>query len=354
MLNILDYDRETLQKLLAAELSLEPFRATQIFRWLYKERVSTFDAMTDIAKPVRQKLSEHFIISRPQIKLTQLSKDGTKKYLFELEDGECIESVLIKQPKRYTLCTSSQVGCAMGCKFCKTATLGFKRNLKVHEIIGQILAVKEDIFGSPGDDDFYNIVLMGMGEPLNNLDNVLTVINILGDDYGLGFSERKITISTSGVVPEIAKLAAAKKRGNLAVSLNATDNETRSKIMPINKRYPIETLIDALRQFPLKGRQRITIEYVLLKGINDSPEDRKRLKKILHNIPVKINLIPYNANPELSSKLGSGFSFEPPDRETIMKWQDELLQSKLNATIRWSKGEDISAACGQLAAEGIK
>ena len=254
----------------------------------------------------------------------------------------------------------------MGCKFCKTATLGFKRNLKVHEIIGQILAVKDDIFTATKEPhtsteephtstkephtiteepptDFCNIVFMGMGEPLNNLDNVLTTINILGDDHGLGFSERKITVSTSGLVPEIAKLAAAKKRGNLAVSLNATDNETRGKIMPINKKYPIEMLIAALKQFPLKGRQRITIEYVLIKGVNDSPEDRKRLKKLLCNIPVKINLIPYN--------VGSGLAFESPDRETVVAWQEDLLSSKLNATIRWSKGEDVGAACGQLVAK---
>ena len=338
MLNILNYDRETLQKLLSADLALEPFRANQIFRWLYKERVSTFESMTDISKPVRQKLSEHFVISRPDIELVKISGDGTRKYLFKLEDGEHIESVLIKQPKRYTLCISSQVGCAMGCKFCKTATLGFKRNLKVYEIIGQVLAVKNDIC-----TDFYNIVFMGMGEPFNNLDNVLAAVSILCDDHGLGFSERKITVSTSGLVPEIAKFAAAKKRGNLAVSLNATDNETRSKIMPINKKYPIEALTAALRNFPLKGRQRITIEYVLIKGVNDSPEDRKRLKKLLCNIPVKINLIPYNA----TARLG----FESPNRETVTAWQEDLLSAKLNATIRWSKGEDIGAACGQLAAQ---
>jgi 23S rRNA (adenine2503-C2)-methyltransferase len=338
MLSILDYSREQLQEILRDDLGLEPFRAVQIFRWIYKERVKTFEVMTDIAKSARQTLAKHFSICYPQIKLSKLSKDGTKKYIFELEDGECVESVLIKQPRRWTVCISTQVGCAMGCKFCRTATLGFKRNLEVREIIGQVLAVRED-----SAVDFYNIVFMGMGEPLHNIDNVLTALNILSDDYGFCFSERKLTVSTSGIVPAIQKLGQAKKRGNLAVSLNATTNEVRNEIMPINKKYSLETLIEALRNYPLQGRQRITIEYVLLKGVNDSAADIKRLKKLLYGIPAKINLIPYNTNTELG--------FEQPSREVLEAWHNDLLKSKFYATIRWSKGDDINAACGQLIAK---
>ncbi|MDR2337091.1 MAG: 23S rRNA (adenine(2503)-C(2))-methyltransferase RlmN [Deltaproteobacteria bacterium] len=335
MLSILDYDREKLQEVLRDDLGLEPFRANQIFRWIYKERVKTFELMTDITKSVRQKLAKSFSIFYPRVKLVNLSKDGTKKYMFELEDGECIESVLIKQPKRWTVCISTQVGCAMGCKFCKTATLGLKRNLEVHEIIGQVLAIKDDT-----QVDFYNIVFMGMGEPLHNLKNVLVALKILSDDYGLCFSERKLTVSTSGLVPAIQKFGNAKNRANLAVSLNATTDEVRNELMPINKKYPLKLLIETLRSYPLRGRQCITIEYVLLRGVNDSVADRRRLKKLLHNIPVKINLIPYNTNVELG--------FERPSREVLVEWQQDLCNSKFNTTIRWSKGNDVNAACGQL------
>lgn len=345
--DILNFDRSGLVHELQGSLGLPSFRAKQLIPWLYRERVRTFEPMTDISLAVRSKLSERFLIGRPTPTTIQQSKDGTRKYLFALPSGGEVESVLIHQPKRWTLCVSSQVGCAMGCKFCRTAQMGLKRNLTTAEIVGQVLAVKDDVSeilargeGEPGME-FQNIVFMGMGEPFHNIDNVIRAVQVLNDELGLAFSGRKITVSTSGLVPAIEKFGASDARANLAVSLNATTDEIRTAIMPVNKRYPLAVLLDALRRYPLKPGRRITLEYVMLGGLNDTDADLDRLPELVRGIPAKVNLIPYNEN--------AGLDFKSPSRERVFIWQESLLSRGLNATIRWSKGDDISAACGQLA-----
>lgn len=353
LIDILDFDRKALNEELKQGLGLESYRSKQLVQWLYKRKAKTFEEMTDISKEVRDQLKLRYRIFRPELEKSLDSKDGSRKYLFRLEDGSLIETVLIKQPTRYTLCVSSQVGCAIGCKFCRTGLMGLMRNLKTSEIITQVIAVKEDIELREGTtseqltEDFFNIVFMGMGEPFHNLDNVIKTINILNDELGFNFSPRRITVSTSGLVPAIKKFGESGAGANLAISLNATTNEVREKIMPLNRKWPIEELLQALRDFPLKNnRKRITIEYVMLKGINDTAEDLKRLPILLKGIQAKVNLIPYNSNTNLG--------FEPPSRDVIDQWQETLLSKNVVSTIRWSKGQDISAACGQLATDSVK
>ncbi len=342
MVDILNFDRDALVDDLSQSLALPRFRADQLIHWLYRRRFTDFGEMTNISAQVRAELSSRYRVFRPIERAIQQSTDGTRKYLFEMGDGEQIESVLIRQPKRYTLCVSSQVGCAIGCRFCRTALMKLRRNLETAEIVGQVLAVQDDI-ARRGAAPFDNIVFMGMGEPLHNLDQVVRAVSLLNDEHGFNFSGRKITISTSGLVPGIKKLGESKCRANLAVSLNATTDEVRDQLIPINRKWPIAVLLEALRSYPLLRRQRITIEYVLLAGVNDTEDDLHRLPGLLRGIPVKVNLIPYNVN--------AGLGFDAPSRDVIERWQRSLLAAGLNATIRWSKGDDISAACGQLATE---
>lgn len=294
--------------------------------------------MTDITKSFRSQLQQDFEITYPEIADVQLSEDGTRKYVFRLKDNQLIESVLIRQPKRYTLCISSQVGCAIGCTFCITGTMGLKRNLSVAEIIGQVLAVQRDI---GGEIDFHNIVFMGMGEPLQNVSAVISTLKLLTDDQGLHFTPRRITVSTSGLVPGIKKLSAAGRLANLAISLNATTDELRDEIMPINRRWKIKDLLDAAGEFASASKQAVTVEYVLLAGVNDTPEDLNRLSRLIHGLPCKLNIIPYNAN--------DGLPYRAPARQRVLAWNKELQERGVMSTIRWSKGPDISAACGQLA-----
>ena len=345
-INILDFDPERLSQELTESLGLRSFRSQQLIRWLYKKRVRSFDMMTDISLSVREALAERFTISRLDVEAIQHSNDGTKKFLFRLSDGSAIESVLIKQPQRYTLCISSQVGCAIGCRFCRTAQMGLKRNLKTAEIIGQVLTVQDEIERLGMPETFSNIVFMGMGEPFHNIKNVISAVKLLNERGGLDFSARKITVSTSGLVPAIEKFGKSGAQANLAISLNATTDEIRDQVMPINKRWPISALLDALRAYPLKKGRRITIEYVMLRDVNDTVEDFRRLQELVRDIPAKINLIPYNDN--------SGLGFLPPPRDRVFFWQKKLLERGFNSTIRWSKGRDIDAACGQLAANNTK
>lgn len=347
-IEILDFDRDELALDLKSRLGLEPFRARQLIQWLYRRRHTSFDKMTDIAQEVRNKLAANYKIYRPEAVTIQLSKDGTRKFLFRLEDGALVETVLIKQPKRYTLCISSQHGCAIGCKFCRTALMGLKRNLLTSEIIGQVLAVQDYVQKLIDEgtepmipEPFQNIVFMGMGEPLHNYDNVTRAVRLLNDGLGFNFSGRRITISSSGLVPAIEKFGSDRGDANLAISLNATTDEVRTKIIPINKKWPLKVLLEMLKNYPLKGRARITFEYVMLKDVNDTEDDLKRLPGLIRGIPAKVNLIPYNQN--------SGLGWYSPERETLVRWQDQLLQRGITATIRWSKGDDIDAACGQLA-----
>lgn len=323
-------------------LGLERYRAKQVRQWLFKKFAFSFDEMTSLSKPVREKLKAHAdIINLEKIK-TQVSRDTTEKYLFRLRDGLQIESVLIPERDHFTLCISSQAGCAMGCRFCMTARLGFKRNLTPAEIIEQVIQAK---ISMNNPERLTNIVFMGMGEPLSNYHSVLKAIgNLIGDD-GMNFSHRKITLSTSGVVPRIRTLG-KDTTVNLAVSLNAADDETRDFLMPVNRQYPLETLLAACRDFPLPNRRMITFEYVLIEGINDREEDALRLVRLLSGLRAKINLISMNPAP--------GIDLTGSSIEAILRFQDTLIRNNFTAIIRKSKGSDISAACGQLIGEADK
>ena len=315
------------------------FRATQIFKWIYLRQADNFDAMTDLGKSFRDLLAAHFTINRLAPVTIDISGDGTRKYLFQLADGQYIESVLIPEKNHHTLCVSTQVGCAQGCKFCLTAKGGFKRNLSTGEILAQIRDVKKDLLQP---QNLKNIVFMGMGEPLANYNNLLNAIETITDsDNGLKFSTRRVTVSTAGLIPKILELGVA-THINLAISLNATDNKTRSLLMPINRTYPMEDLIEACKHYPLLPRRKITFEYVLIKGINDSAEDAGRLVKLLAHVRAKINVIPFNPYP--------GTDMKRPSDKVISHFLGILLDGGFTAIIRHSKGQDISAACGQLSA----
>ncbi len=320
-----------------ASFGKERYRSTQILRWLYQKGVQTFEEMTNLSKSFRQALQQVSFISSFHPILTEESRDGTKKFLFQLQDGLRIESVLIPDKKRLTLCISTQVGCAMGCRFCLTGKLGLKRNLSTSEILNQILAVRKTL---PEGISLTNIVLMGMGEPLTNYENTLRAIELMTHPEAFKFSSRRVTLSTVGLLPELRQLSTEKARFRLAISLNASDEETRSRLMPVNRHHPMNKILEICRKFPLQPRARITFEYVLLQGENDSLEDAKRLIKILKGIPSKINLIPLNEAP--------GIPFKKPSEESIRQFQEILIEGGLTAIVRASKGADISAACGQL------
>ncbi|MBW2621237.1 MAG: 23S rRNA (adenine(2503)-C(2))-methyltransferase RlmN [Deltaproteobacteria bacterium] len=321
---------------------LEPYRAVQILKWIYLRQADTFDIMTDLGKEIRELLSCHFSIARFEKARIETSQDGSKKYLFKLNDGKYVESVLIPEKDHYTLCISSQVGCAQGCRFCLTARGGFVRNLTRGEIINQVRDVSKCLDDSKR---LTNIVFMGMGEPLANYSNVVSAINTITDsDIGLGFSSRRLTISTAGLIPKLSDLG-RDTTVNLAISLNATDNKSRNMLMPINRKYPLEKLLDACAEYPLKPRRKITFEYILIKGVNDSIKDAKRLVKLLRPIRAKINLIPFNAY--------EGSEFNRPEESVILSFKEILNKNDYTAIIRHSKGQDISAACGQLRANLI-
>jgi len=318
------------------ESGLPAFRAKQILHWIYDKRARDIHEITEISKDIRTWLSEKAYISNLELLTRQVSDDGTEKFLFGLEDSQTIESVLITDEDRLTLCISSQAGCAMGCKFCLTGKLGLKRNLKASEIIDQIISAGRAM--QPGR--IINIVFMGMGEPLSNFENVVDALwRITGL---LKISPRRITLSTAGIAPKIIELYKKAPMVNLAVSLNATTDRVREYIMPINKTYPINVLLDACRRLRLPHRRRITFEYVLLKNINDTDDDARRLIILLKGIPSKVNLIPFNPY--------EGAEFQSPDNERVQSFQQILLTGGLTALIRKSKGQDILAACGQLRA----
>jgi 23S rRNA (adenine2503-C2)-methyltransferase len=316
-----------------------PYRADQIWRWVYQHQADAFEQMTNLNKELRKALKLHFSIQRLETARVQTSTDGSKKYLFRLPDGFFVESVLMPERDHYTLCISSQVGCAQGCRFCLTGKGGLARNLNRGEIVSQVRDIGRDIKGSMR---LTNIVLMGMGEPLANYKNVVDAMRIITDSHaGLGFASRRITLSTAGLVPQIKRLGNDTKI-NLAISLNAADDLTRSKLMPINRRYPIKKLLDACRGYPLQSGRRITFEYVLLKGVNDTPEDARQLARLLHSQRAKINIIPFNDH--------KSSEFSRPEEAAVLKFQETLLKKKYTVIIRESKGQDISAACGQLRA----
>jgi 23S rRNA (adenine2503-C2)-methyltransferase len=339
----------------------ERFRALQVFKWIYQQDTHGFDEMTNISKDLRRELAETACISNIEPETVEQGSDGTRKYLFNLEDGQGVEAVLIPIEGRNTLCISSQVGCAMACEFCLTGTYKLTRNLSTAEIVNQIMAVKRDLLENPvstgipapdadQDDEsdeeqgtpnaIRNIVLMGMGEPLHNLDNVIPAIQIMIDGNGLQLSNRRVTVSTCGLVPEMERLGREIPNVNLAVSLNATTDELRDRIMPVNRRYPLKELMRACRNFPLPGRRKVTFEYVMLGGINDSLEDAKRLLRLISDIPNKVNLIPFNEH--------EGCDFKAPTRAAIDAFHKYLIDRHVTVITRDSRGGDISAACGQL------
>lgn len=325
-------NREELEAFLSS-FGKEKFRTKQILRWIYQRQVTDFSEMTDLSKQFRQQLAEQAFISSWTPEVVETSHDGTRKYLFRLDDGESVEAVRIPMDEdRATLCISTQVGCAMGCQFCMTGTFGLLRHLRAEEIVNQVCAALQD--GPIG-----NIVLMGMGEPLHNIDNVVKALEIFYLDDGLGYGTRRVTLSTCGLVPEIAELS-HRIKVNLAVSLNATTDEVRDQLMPVNQRYPLKELMAACRAYAQTTRQRVTFEYILIGGLNDSISDAKRLVKLLHGIRCKVNLIAYNEH--------DGADFKAPTEEAIKTFQTYLLQRDIVATLRASKGQDISAACGQL------
>jgi len=318
----------------------ERYRSVQILRWLYQKGAQSFDEMTNLSKRFRQELSRvSFISSLHPVRVEQ-AKDGTKKFLFQLDDGNRVESVLIPDKARLTLCLSTQVGCAFGCRFCLTGKLGWKRDLTTSEILNQILAVKKTL---PEKASITNIVLMGMGEPLANYENTLKALALMVHPDAFKFSSRRITLSTVGLLPQLEQLSKEKISFCLAISLNASDEETRSYLMPVNRRYPLNKILRLCKNFPLRPRSRITFEYVLVEGINDSPQDAKRLMGILRGIPSKVNLIPLNEAP--------GIPFRKPSDEAVKRFQEILMEAGLTAIVRTSKGREISAACGQLQAK---
>ncbi len=335
MKNLRDFTHPELVGLMAA-MGEKPYRAEQVYNWLFHRRADRIDAMTDIAKSFRERLKKDFYIGGIKILGVKKSSDGTGKFLSLLEDGSKIESVLIPETDRLTLCVSTQAGCALGCRFCMTGASGFTRDLTLAELAGEVIAA---ISMLDEGERITNVVLMGMGEPLANYGNVLRFINVLTDGKGFGFSHNRITVSTAGLVPGIRRLG-IDANVNLAVSLNATTDGTRSRIMPINRKYPMDDLIGALKSYPLHGKKNITIEYVLLKDVNDTLEDARRLTRLLKGIRCKINLIPFNPFP--------GAAYERSSDERAAAFGKVLLDGGYNVFTRQSKGADILAACGQL------
>jgi 23S rRNA (adenine2503-C2)-methyltransferase len=320
---------------------VERFHARQLYRWIYRRGVTDFDRMTDLARTLRTRLADEFIVSTPRIASDERSIDGTRKFVLELGDRRCIESVFIPDTPSMTFCISTQVGCAMSCGFCLTGKMGLVRNLTAGEIAGQVrvLAGATELLDFP-----FNIVLMGMGEPLHNYDNTLKALRMLHEEHGLAISPRRVTLSTVGIVPGIERLASEPLMPNLAISLHATTDEQRTALVPPNRRYPLADILETCRRFPLKKRNRITFEYVMLAGVNDTPEDARRLVKLLAGIKAKVNLIPLNPAP--------GTPYERPSDDRVNRFAQLLADRHLTVSVRKSRGRDIRAACGQLIVEG--
>ena len=312
------------------------YRARQLLKWLYSQNAEDFQVMTNLSKEFRGWLAENARISRVKLEKILIDVDGTRKLLLRLQDGESIESVLIDEGGRLTLCLSSQVGCGYGCRFCLTGRDGFRRHLTAGEIVDQICVARKQL----GEGErLTNLVFMGMGEPLANLEQVLKALTIITADHGLNFSTRRITLSTVGLIPEMLKLSSLFPI-KLAVSLHAADNQTRSRIMPINRRYPLEELLNGCRSLELPRRNRITFEYLLLGGVNDSPEAARKLAKLLRGLRAKINIILFNEYP--------GAKFKAPSPSNVEEFQRILQEKHFTATVRQSRGAGIMAACGQL------
>lgn len=340
IINLLNFDRDGLAAWFVGRGD-KPFRATQVMKWIYGQGITDFEKMTNISKALRADLSVSAAIRLPEVASDDLSGDGTRKWLFRLADGNCIESVFIPEGERSTLCISSQVGCMLNCTFCSTAQQGFNRNLETSEIIGQVLMASR-LLGLTADRPrmISNVVLMGMGEPLLNYDNVVRAMRIMLDDFGFGLSKRRITLSTAGMVPAIRQLR-EDCDVSLAVSLHAPIDELRNELVPLNRKYPISELLAACRDYAGEGRRRVTFEYVMLAGVNDSDEHARQLARCLKDVPAKINLIPFNPFPATRYQRSS------VDR--IDRFFELLNQAGIVTITRKTRGDDIDAACGQLA-----
>lgn len=339
--NLLDLDRAALEAFFAT-LGEKAFRASQLLKWLHQQGVDDFAQMSNLSKALRARLAATAAIHMPEVVQDQVSHDGTRKWLLRLDDGNCIETVFIPEDDRGTLCVSSQVGCTLNCSFCATARQGFNRNLTTAEIIAQLrIANRELGLHSNGERVISNVVMMGMGEPLLNLDNVIPAMRLMMEDFAYGLSKRRITLSTAGVVPALQQLRDTCDV-SLAVSLHATTDELRNELVPINKKYPIAELLAACRDYVVVApRRRITFEYVMLAGVNDSAADARRLVKLLRELPSKINLIPFNPFP--------GTDYQSSSTTAINRFRDILLAAGLVTVTRKTRGDDIDAACGQLA-----
>ncbi len=322
------------------EIGRPRFHARQIFQWVHRRGVTAFDAMSDIGRDLRAQLEREFCVSTPEVVRKERSADGTTKFLLRLADGRQIESVYIPDTPGHTFCLSTQVGCAMKCGFCLTGRMGIDRNLTAGEIVGQVRVLARDLGLL---DARFTIVLMGMGEPLHNYDNTMKALRILGDEHGLAVSPRRVTLSTVGVLPALERLATEPFMPNLAISLHSTTEDQRDRLVPINRKYGLKELLDACRRFPVKRRARITFEYVLLRDVNDAPEDARRLVRLLHGIRAKVNLLPLNE--------AAGIPYERPSDERVNAFARILADRGVTVSVRKSRGRDIRAACGQLITE---
>ena len=345
MINLYNYSLEKLEELMLS-LQEKKYRATQLFKRIYEKRVTSFDEMSDVSKSFREVLNRDFCLVKPKIHKEQRSKDGTIKLLLELEDGDKVETVLMRYNYGNAVCVSSEVGCNMGCAFCASGLLKKKRELLVSEMIGQVLVI-DDILKAEGNNErVTHVVVMGTGEPFDNYENVMDFIRILNHPHGLAIGARHITVSTCGIVPKIYDYAKEGLQINLAISLHAPSDEIRKKIMPISFKYPMNELMEAVKYYEKNAGRRVTFEYILLNGINDSKEDAKKLAKLIKGTLAYVNLIPYNSVDENKYKRS--------DDKSVRDYMDTLIKCGVNATIRREFGSDIDAACGQLRAKDEK
>jgi len=337
--DLAEYERGELEDVFSS-MGVPRFHARQVFRWIHRQGVDDFGAMTTLSRTLQERLAATCQVGRPALETRQRSEDGTEKFLLRLSDDRRIEAVYIPDTPAETLCISTQVGCAMGCLFCLTGRMGLIRNLTAGEIVGQVRVLAHAIGLATGP---FNIVLMGMGEPLHNYDATMQALRMLADEQGLGVHPRRVTLSTVGLVPAIERLALEPLMPNLAISLHATTDEQRAALVPVNRKHDLAALLDACRRFPQRRRGRITFEYVLLAGVNDTAEDAQRLARLLADIRAKVNVIPLNAAP--------GVPFERPSDEHVNAFARLLAERGLTVSVRRSRGRDIRAACGQLLVE---
>ena len=341
-LDLIEQEREALESALT-ELGYPRFHAGQIFRWIYRRGVASAEDMTDLPRDLRATLAARFQLTTPALVQRERSIDGTEKFVLRLADGRTIESVFIPDTPAMTFCISTQVGCAMACSFCLTGKMGLVRNLTAGEIVGQVRVLVDALAMR---DTAFNIVLMGMGEPLHNYDETMKALRILADEHGFNLPPRRVTLSTVGLLPALERLANEEVMPNLAISLHAPTDAQRGALVPINRKYGVAEIIAACKRFPLKKRSRITFEYVLLAGVNDSIDDARRLARLLSGMKAKVNVIPLNA--------AAGIPYERPSDEAIDRFARTLAEHGITVSVRKSRGRDIRAACGQLIVEGQK